>query len=290
MLVLKAKEQRVVSYDVVSYTRGEFRTGPVTVGAKSPLGFFEWEKRFDVYKRIIIYPNVYPLELLNNQGLPVGSLQASSKIYEDLTQFRSIREYVSGDEMKRINWKVSARMGKLFSMDFQPTLYFPVIIFLNLSADDYPMKYRDSLVERCCETAASLIFYFVNLKMEVGLLTTGERSEGQEEPSLEVKAGYGHALNLLETISCSSLSPGHADMRQALFMSGMKLPVRSRVLIISPPLPEDQAQVILSAKRNSYNLEFFEISDPNTMQVEDHLSGSISTHKVKRQGEKILND
>ena len=289
LISMPAATEEKLTYEVVGQKIGEYFTGPIELSGYDPLGFFPWRKRFDEKTRIVIYPNVYPVETVNTKGLPTGNIRVANKIYEDVTQFRSIREYVAGDEMKRINWKVTARMGKLYSMEFQPTLYFPVLIFLNLSQDDYPMRHREHLVERASEVAASLIFYFVDLKQEVGLITTG-RLEGKEEPPVaEVKAGYGHALNLMEIISCAKLSEGSADFQRALFESGIKIPMGTRVMVISPRLKEEQLNVLLGATRKSMSIEYFQIILSGSSADEEMLIGGVKTYPVLDYGEKLIN-
>jgi uncharacterized protein (DUF58 family) len=279
-------EERL-TYDVVGQKIGEYYIGPVELAGYDPLGLFPWKREFDVRTRIVVYPNVYRIETPNLRGLPSGNLAAVSKIYEDVTQFRSIREYSAGDEMKRINWKVTARMGKLFSTEFQPTLYFPVLILLNLSADDYPMRYRDGLVERACEVAASLVFYYVGIRQEVGLATTGKLGDNSRNPSAEIKSGYGHALGLMEIISCSSLAEGSADYQSVLFGSGPKVPMGTRLLVVGPRPKEAQGNALLGAVRRSIAVEFFQVIASGTAD-ELAVLGDIKTYPVLEYGEKLI--
>jgi uncharacterized protein (DUF58 family) len=294
---LGPNDLRELTYEVSGHNRGEYTTGPVEVSGSDPIGLFPFRKRFNEHTRVVVYPNTYPLEVIKNRGLPVGSITSENRIYEDVTQFRSIREYIPGDEMKRINWKATARMGKLYSMEFLPTLYFPVLIFLNLSGEDFPLRHRDKLVERACELAVSFVFYFVSLKLEVGLITTGEISNADvaEEndahygTAVDVKSGYSHALRLLETISCATLSKGHADVRNALFRSGVSLPVRTRLLVISPKLKREQAEALMSANRSSYHIEYFEIAE-GTERKSEHELGDIRSYIVPDYGEELISE
>jgi uncharacterized protein (DUF58 family) len=288
LIRLSPWDRQKLTYQVTSQRTGEFQIGPVEASGYDPLGLFPWRKTFKSNVRVIVYPRIYSLELINDQGLPAGSLRVNNKIYEDMTQFRSIREYVPGDEMKRINWKVTARMGKLYSTEFLPTLYFPLLIFLNLKADDYPMRHRDHLTEKAREVAASLIFYYVDLKQEVGLVTTGNLTNGDDMPSAETKAGYGHALNLLDIISRCRLSEGRADFNRALFQSGVKLSIGTRIMVISPSLREEQTSVLISAKRKSYDVEYFQIATTTEITLADRLAGNVKTFAVKDYGDDLI--
>jgi len=70
-----------------------------------------WRRKLGARQRLIIYPEVLPLTRPLRSGLPAGTLPTRDQVYEDITRYRSLREYVRGDDARRINWKVSARMA-----------------------------------------------------------------------------------------------------------------------------------------------------------------------------------
>ena len=233
-------EERTFSYELEGRERGEFHLGPVDLVGTDPFGFFPWRTQAPSHQQVVVYPDIFALDLRHKRGLPSGSLTVLNKLYEDVTRYRSLREYQPGDEPKRINWKASARMGALFSMEYVPSIYFPVLVLLNLTANDYPLAQRAHLVERAIEAAASLVFYFVGIGQEVGLASSGligrrngapaapaaaadaaragasvrddaVASSGQSEDSAApgsaaytaepVRAGYAHAAHLLEQLA-----------------------------------------------------------------------------------------
>ena len=166
-------EERTFQYELEGRERGEYHLGPVDLMGTDPFGFFPWRTQAPSHQRVIVYPDIFALDLHHKRGLPSGSLKVLNRLYEDVTRYRSLREYQPGDEPKRINWKASARMGALFSMEYVPSIYFPVLVLLNLTASDYPLAQRAHLVERAIEAAASLVFYFVGIGQEVGLASSG---------------------------------------------------------------------------------------------------------------------
>ena len=186
-------EERSFSYELEGRERGEFELGPVDLVGTDAFGFFPWRAQLPCHQRVIVYPNIFALDLRHKRGLPSGSLKVLNKLYEDVTRYRSLREYQPGDEPKRINWKASARMGALFSMEYVPSIYFPVLVLLNLTANDYPLAQRAHLVERAIEAAASLVFHFVGIGQEVGLASSGliGRQSGAPAPAAPaaVRAG-----------------------------------------------------------------------------------------------------
>ena len=59
------------------------------------------------------------------------------------------------------------------------------------------MGQREHLMERAIEVAGSLLFFFVSLKQEVGIITTGSIRGSDRPPAEPARAGVGHAIGIL---------------------------------------------------------------------------------------------
>ena len=294
MVNLKPFERKVIRFICKGHQRGEYFLGPVQMKGTDPLGYSSWTKRIDSPMRAIVYPSIFRMDLINDRGLPAGSINVNNKMYEDVTQFRSLREYVPGDDMKRINWKASAKTSKLYTMEFDSTLYFPVLIVLNFSFDDYPVRYRNQLIERAAEVAASLAFYFANLKQEIGFVTTGAptiQEEGQEGVvSVQSKGGYEHAQEILEVIAKLKPRKGKADFNSLFFRAGSSIPMGARVMVVSPRIREDQAQTLIAAHRKGTNIQVLQIESTSERRDEDHIKGALRVISIKEMGQDTIHE
>ena len=287
---------------------GEFELGPVDLVGTDAFGFFPWRAQLPCHQRVIVYPNIFALDLRHKRGLPSGSLKVLNKLYEDVTRYRSLREYQPGDEPKRINWKASARMGALFSMEYVPSIYFPVLVLLNLTTDDYPLAQRAHLVERAIEAAASLVFYFVGIGQEVGLVTTGRigpaagtdaAGEGAQEnaggvlPGAHtvepVRAGYAHAAHLLEQLARVNAVTGEhaANFVEVVQRGGVSVANGTRVAVVTPPLREEQRAGLLALRRRGYDVEVFLVSTHQARR-EDLAVEGLTSHAVGGYGRELV--
>ncbi|MBN2627167.1 MAG: DUF58 domain-containing protein, partial [Spirochaetales bacterium] len=173
-LSLRPFEEIRVTYRAAGDTRGVHTAGPVRLRGNGPFRLYSWEKRCEARQSVVVYPRVYRVSLNQNRGLGGGNIKITNRLYEDVTSFQSLREYIPGDELKRINWKVSARLGKLYSMEYDSNISFPVHIVLVLSAGAYPLTHREDLMERAIETAASLAVCFLRMGQKLSLITSSE--------------------------------------------------------------------------------------------------------------------
>jgi uncharacterized protein (DUF58 family) len=288
LLTLGPFEEKVVSYTVQGHTRGDFSVGPVRIEGSDPFGLFTWQQRLEAPGTVIVYPTIHPLDLVYKQGLPSGSLRIDDKMYEDVTQFRSLREYVPGDDMKRINWKASAKTSKLFTMEFDSTLYFPVMVVLNFCRDDYPARQREALIERAAELAASVPFFYAKLKQEIGFISTGNLPGESGYSSVPMKAGYEHAQGMLELISKLTPSEGHADFNEMLYQSGINVQMGTKVIVVSPPFSHDQADVLIAAKRKGMNLLVLQIESQTERVDDEYFAGALNVVSVRKLGGEVI--
>lgn len=178
---LGAKRKTFLNYKVSGNTRGEFFISPLVLKTSDPLGFFNIEIVNDEKCHVLVIPAKREINFLVKEGIPQGEIIVNDKRYEDLSLYRSIREYQSGDEFKRINWKVCARFGKLFTNEFQDSLNSPFFVYLDLCLDNYPNQFTYKVVEKAVEVSASLLMYSKRLKQENGFASNGIIKSYDEE-------------------------------------------------------------------------------------------------------------
>ena len=109
-----------------------YHVRPIERGAESfrgsylridcPLGLAVKEVRLDTEEPVRVYPNVLALrefDLLKQQGRlkELGIRRTSTRGLG--TDFESLREYGEGDDYRKIDWKASARRGKLVVRQFE---------------------------------------------------------------------------------------------------------------------------------------------------------------------------
>ncbi|MBB6450897.1 uncharacterized protein (DUF58 family) [Geomicrobium halophilum] len=119
MVISREKEY---SYLVKAEKRGGYSYTHAYVETGDPFGFWEKEKQLPAPSEVLVYPRVpaLPFQLINNRSRKLrtdgAGLQRAS--HEETSDFSSVREYVTGDRLSSIDWKVSARLGKLATKEF----------------------------------------------------------------------------------------------------------------------------------------------------------------------------
>lgn len=127
-------EERTVRYTVRPTERGEYQFGVINALAQTPIGLME--RRFSCGDETMV--PVYPSYL---QMRAYSLLAASDRLYEvgvkkvrqlgHTMEFDHIREYVTGDDYRTINWKASARRGDLMVNQYREERSQPVYSLIN---------------------------------------------------------------------------------------------------------------------------------------------------------------
>lgn len=253
---LKPKQRKTLTYNLKGYRRGEYTLGPVRMQAADPLGLFPWEERVPASGKVIIYPRVYPIRLRHRSGLPYGNLYADNRIYEDVTRYRSLRDYMPGDNPRRINWKASARLGKLFSMEYLPTMYYSVLLLLDLNSGDYSFRHRYRIMERAIETAASISLAAVEAGQDVALLSNGKISDEDRYIYLPSGNTINHGTMILETLA--RISPWATSVQCVPdLLKEFPLSFGTRIMYIGPPLADEQLEFLATIRTGNRTIELY---------------------------------
>jgi uncharacterized protein (DUF58 family) len=115
-------KRKLLEYKVRPTKRGAYGFGAVNVFVSSPLKLISKRFRFSEHATVPVYPSFmqmrkYELMAISNRLTEVG-IKKIRKIGQN-TEFDQIKEYVSGDDYRVINWKATARKGKLMVNQFQ---------------------------------------------------------------------------------------------------------------------------------------------------------------------------
>ena len=119
---LSPGENKTIRYHLRPVKRGEYSFGAVNVFARSPLGFLSRRFRFSEDKMVPVYPSYiqmrkYELLAISNRLTEVG-VKKIRRIGHNM-EFELIKEYVSGDDFRTINWKATARKSHLMVNHYQ---------------------------------------------------------------------------------------------------------------------------------------------------------------------------
>lgn len=105
---------REVSYPVSSEVRGRFPVGPLSVRLTDPFGLCELTRSFATSDELVVTPVVHRLPPVRLGGDWAGGGEAASRsVSSSGTDDAATREYRHGDDLRKVHWRSTARVGEL---------------------------------------------------------------------------------------------------------------------------------------------------------------------------------
>jgi hypothetical protein len=322
---LRAKSRIIFTWQGYCSSRGVFTFGPVRIWGQDPLGLFPFSLVPDERAKLFVYPAPGMTVMRSSGGIPLGTLLSSNLLYEDLTRSRSLREYHPGDEPRRINWKASARIGLssfeqpdpaaasappgpdtptgefvpaqnstgIMVNEYESTVSYPLVIFLNLDPYDYPLKNRESYLERVIEAGAALCLMASRERQELGIILY---TPCHTDPvSVIVPASFTlipilERLAALERVSALPVlppgtSPVPRNSARTMLEKGKYLPYGSRFIYAGPDFTDEEYRFLNSLKRYHLTLDYFIIDERTLPPV---VPGNSRRYQIKERGYEII--
>ena len=119
---LKSGEIKDYIYNIRPVQRGEYSFGRLNVYAESYLGFVRRRYIFAEGKNITVYPSFLQLHKYDFIAIRSHLTDYGLKRIRRLGQtmeFEQIKDYVSGDDIRNVNWKATAKRNKLMVNQYQ---------------------------------------------------------------------------------------------------------------------------------------------------------------------------
>lgn len=178
--------------------RGVFLLGPATVVRTDPFGLFERRVTSAAQHELRVWPRTVSLAgAFTASGLDdAGAFERAAR---EGTEFKGLREYVDGDDPRRIHWPSSAKRDVMLVRETQADVDPRAIVVLDCRRSVYPdapdtAAPTSPAFETAVSSAASAVAAFARLGWEV-TLSLVHPSEGRS--AIEGPAHLAAALDLL---------------------------------------------------------------------------------------------
>ena len=150
-------------------------------------------------------------------------------------RFREVREYTHGDDVRFIDWNVSARYAHPFTKIFEEERELTVILLVDISASSLFGTVHQTKKDMITEIAAVLTFSAINNNDKVGVIFFSDKIEKYIPP----KKGKEHALFIVRELLTATPKRNGTDIREALHFFTRSNNQKSIAFIMSDFLDEN---------------------------------------------------
>jgi uncharacterized protein (DUF58 family) len=175
-------------------------------------------------------------------------------------EYAQSRLYVAGDPVKSIDWKISARMGKLFIKEFQESKQIPLYLLLDTSASMCVTSQPVSKYSWAVQIATGIALAAQANMTPVGLLGCGAR-ELHIRPTLSrnIVMEWSHQLRHHDFVEETSLAHRAREVAPSL--------KRRTMVIVLSDLHDPEAFPALQVLSQEHDCIVLHLQDPAEKQV-----------------------
>jgi uncharacterized protein (DUF58 family) len=196
--------QHEFSYRITPNARGEYAWAASSLSWSDPLGLFVRDAKISAQERatLLVYPGMHALELPDLvRPLIADGPRAKAWGLEDPMTLRGVRDYVPGDETRRIHWRQTARFGmtgnhfnRLVVREPERVAATGVHVHLDLSSGG---RSGEVYLESAVRLAASLLRHAFDTGLRVNASSlTGITAPGSSFDALERALAFLAAAHL----------------------------------------------------------------------------------------------
>jgi len=194
-------------------------------------------------------------------------------------EFAEVREYYPGDDVRTIDWNVSARAGKPFIKKYDEERELTVILMIDVSASGFygtgVLLKSDIMIE----LASILSFSAIKNNDKVGLLLFTDRIEEYIPP----KKGKSHVLRVIREMIYHKARDGNTNIKYALDHIHKVLKRKSIIFLLSDFWDDSfyQSMKHINKKHDLINIQILDESElklPNMglMKIHDAENKNLS--------------
>lgn len=179
-------------------------------------------------------------------------------------RFREVREYYPGDDVRFIDWNVSARYAHPFTKVFEEERELTVILMVDLSHSSLFGTLARRKRDLITEIGAVLTFSAINNNDKVGVIFFSDKIEKYIPP----KKGRNHALYIVRELLTATPTRSGTSIREALHFFNRNNHQKSIAFIMSDFL-DDQYEHRLRVLGHRHDIIGLRVYDKMDSQLPD---------------------
>ncbi len=218
-----------LDYVVRPVSRGVYRFGAIQVYVRSGLGLVERRFSLDAEKEVAVYPSYLQLrryELLAiSDRLTMAGIKRIRRAAQH-AEFERIKEYIPGDDRRTVNWKATARRGRMMVNQYQDERAQQVFALIDTGRVMKMPFEGSSLLDHAINAALVIGSIAMRKEDKAGLITFSDKVHDLVAASRQ----RGHMQRILQVLYGQGTDHRETDM-DALY-SAVRRNIHQRSLLL----------------------------------------------------------
>lgn len=269
IISLGADRDARITYHLTPAAKGDFHFGDLFVEYPGRLGLIARQGRIPAAQLVKVYPNLREMEkfeLLARRGRLMQMGLRSAKIRGGGSEFESLREYVPGDEYKKIDWSATARRGKLISRQYEAERSQNILLLLDTGRTMLQPVQKMAKLDYVVNTALMLAYVAAASDDKIGLMAF----DADVRAFLPPAKSKAQVYQILENLYNLEARMVESDYKEAFQNLATRWRRRSLVVLFTDLVDPDSSAQILDAVpiiEGLHRVVCVTVSDPNIVQA-----------------------
>lgn len=248
---------------------GVYEAGVRQVVMHDLLGLFSGSMKGREVRRIHVEPRVFALDRAYISDTLSDSEIMLVPTPTDGSEYAGVREYVWGDPIKTIHWKLSARSEDYLTKQFEGYGTVGVTVVMDFVSPAYDTETLMSLFDCVVETALSVGFYAEQNGMEYEFVYADQFGERREFNKGHFGKGYFSGFTeLINDMPRMTVSTGVHKGLDLLKMEGLTQHAHGNIVFCTADVNQQLVDVILQLKMRKKHPVLF-AAVPDSLQGEE---------------------
>ena len=247
-LTLRRNERAVERFRVIPRRRGAFTLGDLVVRLRSPLGLWKRQVRFPAHQGVRVYPDVQSVrtwELLAREDRQHSLMRTTRRLGGE-SEFEQLREYSRDDEYRSIDWKATARRGKLITRQYQLESNQNIMFVLDAGRLMTAETAGLSLFDHALNATLMLAHVATRGGDRVGLLSYAAQVQAFAAPT----AGRRAVQSLIQATYALHPELVEPDPERAFSVLNLRVRKRTLVVLYTQVIDERAAEELIRVTRS----------------------------------------
>jgi len=256
-------------YHVTPPAKGDFTFGDLYFQYPGRLGLVRRQAVTPARRAVKVYPNLVETakyELLARRGRLMQLGIRAARVRGGGSEFESLREYVPGDEYKKIDWSATARRGKLISRQYEAERSQNIMLLLDTGRNMLQSVQKMAKLDYVVNTALMLAYVAAASDDKVGLMAFDADIRAYLPPAKSKAQVYG----ILESLYNLEARMVETDYKAAFQNLSTRWRRRSLVVLFTDLVDPDSSVQILDAVpmiADQHRVVCVTVSDPNILHA-----------------------
>ncbi|MCX7748993.1 MAG: DUF58 domain-containing protein [Clostridia bacterium] len=252
--------------------RGSYEIGVKSFEIDDFLGIFKLKYNLNETKYVTVYPRIIYLDRFKLQTNFSSETQSiTNGRFEDTTMISDIRKYTYGDSLKKIHWKLSAKMNDFLVKNHEGSTETSTVILLDLKKNPFTVEENTIIEDKLIESAVAIIYYCLSNWIPIHLVY-------YKDQIVDIEAKNPLCFDDIYKTLSKIMFIEKIDVKDLLNVYLKDFFKKTNILILTSNISYELYSEIYKTKFSGYEISFVYVSPEEVTGVNDTEADNILSY------------